>query len=123
MGRESETPKLCGGTRPSLEIERAYARACHRQLNAVGGTVSTRNGIRCRCVKWEEGQPCCREVDSEGARINKLILDSGVFALTNANGDHLYFYPRRGLRPFLADYLGAQDSRRLKILRDYLLKL
>lgn len=81
------------------------------------------SGARCRCIKWQEGQPCCREGASEGAKINALILKAGCFALSNPNGDRVFFYPIGRIPLHLSDYLASNDSRRLKILRDYLLKL
>lgn len=78
------------------------------------------NAARCRCIKWVDGAPCCREraKPTVGSDIDRLVREAGCFTLTNLNGDRLFFYPRGGIPAFLGAYLNGD---RLAKLRDFLI--
>lgn len=57
-----------------------------------------------------------------GEAINEAILEAGIIALVPLGGDHIYFYPRNTLPPYLWAYLDLSMERRC-LLRDYLMGL
>jgi hypothetical protein len=78
------------------------------------------NAARCRCIKWVDGAPCCREraKPTIGSDIDRIIRDAGCFTLTNIDGSRLFFYPVGRLPRHVAAYL---TSDRLAKLRDFLI--
>jgi hypothetical protein len=81
---------------------------------------------QCRCIRFVPGQPCCRETrepQSEGAAISDLIRQHGCYAYTNAEGDRVWFKPTGKLPVHIGTWLAADYSRRLMVLRDYLLEM
>jgi hypothetical protein len=76
---------------------------------------------RCRCIRWVDGAPCCREraKPTLGSDIDRRVRGAGCFALTNLNGDRIYFYPGGGIPPRVAAVLGEGDN--LESLRDFLI--
>jgi hypothetical protein len=58
---------------------------------------------------------------TESSEIDRKIRESGCFALVNLEGTLVWFFPRGRLPAYLTAWLGADNGRRLILLRDFLI--
>ncbi len=76
---------------------------------------------RCRCIRWEDNLPCCRERGKStlGSDLDAYVRAAGCYALANFDGSRVFFYPIGRLPQYVAACFIKLEN--LTALRDFLI--
>lgn len=58
-----------------------------------------------------------------GRAVNRKVVECGIVALVDLQGDRIWFFPRGRLPPHVCAYLDANNGANARLLRDYLVTL